>query len=81
VYLHVKGRVDLDAEIAKAKKKLAKASDVVTRQKKLMADPKWQEKVAEKTKETEREKLADQENEVRQLEGTITQFEQLKLEA
>lgn len=80
VFLHVKGRVDLDAEIAKAKTKLAKAEAAIAKTSKILSDKTYQEKVAEATKEADAKRLKDQESEARILEGTISQFEALKLE-
>lgn len=80
VYLHVKGRVDLDDEIDKAAKKLDKARANIDKTRKLIADPGYQEKVAAATQEADLKRLADLEAEARGFEGTIHQFEQLKLE-
>lgn len=80
VFIHVKGRVDLDAEIAKASKKLEKAASVVEKQGKLVTDAKYLEKVAVATQDADRKKLADLESEARGFEATIEQFEELKLE-
>ena len=81
VFLHVKGRIDLDAEIAKAKTKLAKSQAAIAKTSKILADKAYQEKVAEATKEADAKRLKDQESEARHLEGTIEQFKALKLEA
>ncbi|KAI9698483.1 MAG: Valine--tRNA ligase, mitochondrial [Candelina mexicana] len=80
VYLHVKGRVDIDAEISKAMGKLKKASDGAARQRKILDDPSYREKVKEELQETERKKLRDFEAEGRSYEESIQQFETLKLE-
>ncbi|KAK4122011.1 hypothetical protein N657DRAFT_635452 [Parathielavia appendiculata] len=80
VFIHVKGRVDLDEEIAKATKKLEKARAAVQKQRKLVNDPQYAEKVAVATQEFERKKLTDMESEARGFETTIEQFRQLKLE-
>jgi len=80
VFLRVIGRVDLAAEIAKATAKLSKTKAAVARATKLLADPVYQEKVAAATQEAERKKLMDLETEVRHLEETISQFEELRLE-
>ncbi|TPX15406.1 uncharacterized protein E0L32_004386 [Thyridium curvatum] len=81
VYLHVRGRVDIDAEITKAKSKLEKTRAGIAKQKKTMDDPKYQDKVTDATREADGKRLADAESEERHLEGTIKQFEGLKLEA
>lgn len=79
VFLHVKGRVDADAEIAKAQAKMARASEGAKRQKKILEDPAYKEKVGEELQEVERRKLRDLESECREFEGSIAQFEELKL--
>lgn len=80
VFLHVKGRVDLDGEIAKASKKLEKTAAGIERQKKIIDDPKYQEKASIELQEIEKKKLADLEAEQRGFEETISQFERLKME-
>lgn len=80
VFLHVKGRVDIDAEITKAQKKMAKADVVVQKQEKLLADPKYTEKVSAEVRDADEKKLAEAQQEVRSFEETIKQFEQIKLE-
>ena len=80
VFIHVKDRVNLDDEIAKAGKKLQRAQDAVQRQRKLLSDPAYAEKVALATQDADRKKLADLESEANGLEITIEQFKQLKLE-
>lgn len=80
VFLYVKGRVDMDAEISKAKKKLDKASSAVKRQEKTFSDAGYQEKVSAEVREADQAKLADAKQEVKSYEETIKQFEQLKLE-
>ena len=80
VFLAVKGRVDMDAEIAKATTKLAKAKTNAEKTAKVLADPGYREKVAAATQEIDRKRLADYESEVKHLEATISQFEGLKLE-
>jgi valyl-tRNA synthetase len=80
VFLDIKGRIDVDKEIAKAKDRLKKANEVQERQKKIM-DKEWEEKVSEAVKETEREKLKAAEVESRNWVASIEQFERLKIEA
>ncbi|KAH7123561.1 valyl-tRNA synthetase-like protein [Dendryphion nanum] len=79
VYLDVKGRVDIDKEIAKAKDRLKKANETVEKQRKIM-DAGWEAKVSEAVKETEREKLKAAELEGGNWEKSIEQFERLKIE-
>ena len=71
--------MDADAEIAKAQAKLAKAVEGAKRQKKILEDPAYREKVGEELQEVERRKLRDFESECREFEGSIAQFEELKL--
>ena len=80
VFLHVKGRVDMDAEIAKAQKRLDKAKQSIQRQEKLLGDAAYLEKASEAVREADQKKLADAKLEVTSFEATIQQFEQLKLE-
>ena len=80
VFLYVKGRVDMDAEIAKAQKKLDKATAAVKRQEKTLSDPIYKEKVSPEVQEADQAKLADAKQEAKSYEETIKQFEQLKLE-
>jgi valyl-tRNA synthetase len=81
VFLFVKGRVDIDSEIAKASKKLSSAEKGIERQKKILADEGYKEKVSEKLKAVERAKLRDLEVERDAFAETIGQFERLKLES
>lgn len=80
VFLHVKGRVDIDGEIQKATKKLDKTRAAIERQNKILNDPAYTEKVSEQLQEVEKKKLADLETERKAFEETIKQFETLKLE-
>ncbi len=80
VYLYVKGRVDIDGEIAKASKKIDKAKQGIERQNKILNDDGYKEKVSKELQEIEAKKLADFETEVKAFEETIKQFEVLKLE-
>ncbi|KAK7907877.1 tRNA synthetases class I-domain-containing protein [Apiospora marii] len=80
VFLHVKGRVDLDAEIDKANKKLERTRQSIAKQQKLLADPKYIEKTPQNLQEDAKRKLGDFESEAKGFEGTIKQFEDLKLE-
>lgn len=80
VFLHVKGRVDMDAEIAKAQKRVDKAKQNIQRQEKLLGDATYKEKASEAVRESDEKKLADAKQEVTSYEATIKQFEQLKLE-
>lgn len=80
VFLHVKGRVNIDDEIAKANKKLDKTRAAIAKQYKLVSDPGYQQKVAAALQEADKKKLADLESEATGFEGTIKQFEGLKLE-
>lgn len=80
VFMHVKGRIDLDDEITKANKKLDKARTAVQKQRKLVLDPTYRDKVAAATQEADRKRLNDLESEMKGFEATIEQFEALKLE-
>jgi valyl-tRNA synthetase len=78
-YLDVKGRIELDKEITKAQDRLAKATETITRQKKIM-DDEWEEKVSDAVKEQEKERLKTAELEARNWEASIEQFQKMKLE-
>lgn len=80
VFLHVKGRVNLDDEISKANKKLDKTRAAINKQQKLLADPGYQQKVAAALQEADKKRLADLESEANSFTQTIRQFESLKLE-
>ncbi|KAF8866576.1 valyl-tRNA synthetase-like protein [Acephala macrosclerotiorum] len=80
VFLHVKGRVDIDGEISKASKKLEKTKQGIDRQQKILGDEGYKEKVAKELQEVEMRKLADLETERKAFEETIKQFEALKTE-
>lgn len=80
VFLHVKGRVDIDAEIAKAVKKLENTKKGIEKQGKILGDKAYQEKVSQELKDIEMGKLRDLEVEKSAFEETIKQFEQLKVE-
>jgi valyl-tRNA synthetase len=72
--------VDIDAEISKAQAKLKKATDGTQRQKKILNDPAYQQKVSKDVQEMELKKLADFEAEALNYKATIEHFEKLKLE-
>ena len=74
VFLEIKGRVDIDQEIAKARKKLAVANEGVKKQRGILQDEGFLKKVKEELKEVERRKLEDLEAEVRELEGSVERF-------
>ena len=77
-YVYVKGRVDIDQEIEKAKGKLKKAQEVQQRQKKTIEDLSGKASVA--VVESEMDKLRDCTAEVGALDSAIQQFESLKVE-
>ncbi|KAM3507089.1 hypothetical protein MY11210_007302 [Beauveria gryllotalpidicola] len=80
VFLYVKGRVDMDAEIAKAQKRRDKATQSIQRQEKLLADSVYLQKASEAVRDADEKKLADAKQELASFEATIMQFVQLKLE-
>lgn len=80
MFLHVKGRVDLDAEIDKAKRKLDKAKQNVQKQAKALQDPRYKEKVSAAVQEVDQQRLLEMEKEAQSYEETIKQFEKLKME-
>ena len=79
VYLVVKGRVDIEKEIEKAKSKRDKANEALTKQKKIVDGGGWS-KMKEEAQKMEMKKLESAESEVAVLDGSIEQFERLKIE-
>ena len=79
MYLLVKGRIDIDAEIKKGKEKLAAAQEGMEKKRKIVGGEGW-EKMREYAQEVERKHLANAEQEVKVLEGSVEQFEKLRLE-
>jgi valyl-tRNA synthetase len=70
----------MDSEIQKATKKLEKTKQGIERQKKILGDEGYTEKVSKDLQEVEMNKLKDLETERNAFEETIKQFEQLKME-
>jgi valyl-tRNA synthetase len=79
VFLDIKGRIDIDKEIDRAKVKLQKADETIQKQKKILGAEDYEAKVSEAVKEGEKEKLRAAETEARNLEMSINQFQTLKL--
>lgn len=83
VYVHVKDLIDVDAEIEKAKAKLARASETVRKNEKTLESVEEGGRkgdVSEAVVQSEREKVRDGRAEVRALEEAVQQFHELKLE-
>lgn len=80
VFVHVKGRVDINGEITKATKKLGKTKLGIERQLKILNDESYKEKVSKELQQVEENKLRDLETERKALEETINQFEALTKE-
>ena len=79
VYLLVKGQIDIDAELQKAKLRLEKANEGLKKQRKIVDGEGWN-KMREEAQKVEKRKLEDAQSEVGVLEGSIQQFEQLRIE-
>ncbi|KAF2498450.1 valyl-tRNA synthetase [Lophium mytilinum] len=79
VFVEVKGRVDLDAEIKKGTEKMKKAAEGVEKQRKVLGAPDFEQKVSGAVQQAERQKLEDFLAEQRNRELSIQQFQQLKL--
>ncbi len=79
VYLLIKGRVDIDGEIAKAKARLEKANQAVAKVRKIRDGDGWS-KMKKEAQEIEEKKLDDALKEAEVLGGSVAQFERLKLE-
>ena len=80
VFLHVKGRVDIEGEVAKATTKLQRAEEGTAKQKKLLADDGFQKNVTQELKAVEQRKLEDYESETQAWKGVLEQMESLRLE-
>ena len=80
VLMHVKGKIDLEEEINKAKKRLQAASMGVKKQRGILEGMEGREGVRENVKEEEKKKLEDGEAEVGILRGVVERFEALRLE-
>ena len=78
-YLLVKGRVDIDAEIEKAKTKLGKASKGVNKQRKIINRLEKAGKMKGEVAKIENKRLKDARRETEILEKSVSQFERLKL--
>ncbi len=76
----MKGRIDIDAEIQKARTRLDKASEGVSKQRKIIEGLEKVGKMEGEVGEAERRRLEDARKEVEVLEGSMGQFERLKLE-
>lgn len=78
VYLLVKGRIDVDSEIAKAQAKLGKTNEARKRQEKLIAAADYQKKVKASVQEQDRKKVEDLKVEEESLSRLIEKFEGLR---
>jgi len=79
-FLMVKGRIDVEAEIEKARRKMERAEETIRAQKTLMAKDAFKAKVTEEAQEAEGRKLANAEKEVEEMEFALKSFETLKME-
>ena len=79
VFLKVTGRIDIDAEIDKARKRMNTASEGAKKQRAMIHDEDWKEKAIVSVQESEKKKLDNLEAEIRELEDSIGRFETLKL--
>lgn len=78
VYLLVKGRVDVDAEIQRAQKKIAKTTEARLRLEKSRAVPDYQTKVKAAVQEADKQKLVEFAAEEATLQELISKFENLR---
>ncbi|KAL7268442.1 valine--tRNA ligase [Rhizina undulata] len=78
VYVLVKGRVDVDAEIERAQKKIGKALEARTRLEKAIAVPDYKTKVKQAVQEADQQKLSDLLTEEKTLSELIAKFEGLR---
>lgn len=80
VLMHVKGKINLEGEIDKAKKRLQIASMNVKKQRDILKGMEGKEGIRDEVKEDEKRKLEDGEAEVGILRGVVERFEALRLE-
>ncbi|KAL9020566.1 MAG: hypothetical protein Q9185_002152 [Variospora sp. 1 TL-2023] len=80
VLMHVKGKIDLDAEIDKAKKKLQTGTMSIKKQRDILKGMEGKDAVKDSVKEEEKRKLENGEAEVELLRGVVERFEALRLE-
>lgn len=80
VLMHVKGKIDLEGEIDKAKRKLQTASMNVKKQRDILKGMEGKEGIRDNVKEDEERKLEDGEADVGILRGVVERFEALRLE-
>lgn len=81
VFLEVRGRVNVDDEIAKAQAKMKKAAEAAAKQRKVLDAEDFQTKVSDAVQDEERKKLSEALAAQENYERSIQQFEKLKLEA
>ncbi|KAI4105861.1 MAG: hypothetical protein L6R37_002507 [Teloschistes peruensis] len=81
VLMHVKEKIDLEAEIDKAKKRLQAANASVKKQRGILEGMEGKEHVKDAAKEEEKRKLEDGKAEMGILRGVVERFEALRLEA
>jgi len=79
VFLKLQGNFDVDEEIAKTQVKMKKAGETVARQRKVIEDPEWKEKVSVAVQELENKKLEEAFTMQSNYEKTIEQFQTMKL--
>ncbi|KAG8527059.1 uncharacterized protein KY384_008488 [Bacidia gigantensis] len=79
VFLFVKDRIDIDKEIEKAKTRRDRSSETIKKQRAIINGDGWA-KMKEEAQRVEKKKLEDAESEVALLEGSISQFQQLRLD-
>lgn len=79
VFLAVKGRIDIDKEIQKAKERRDKANEALQKQQKIIDGEGWS-KMKEEAQKAEKRRLDDARSEMAVLDASVQQFEKLKLE-
>ena len=80
VLMHVKGKIDLEAEIEKAKRRLQAASIGIKKQRDILKGMEGKESIKNSVKDEEKRKLEDGEAEVEIERGVVERFEALRLE-
>lgn len=78
-YIEMAGHVDADEAIGSTEKRLQKANDAATKQKKVLGANGFAEKVSYSVLEEERKKLATAQAEIRNYKDSLQQLQQMKL--
>ena len=79
--MDVGSHVDVSSLIEKTQTKLVKATDLATRQRKLMGTEGWGDKVSDAVRDAEEERMSLLEAQMSSLASSIEQFKRLELDS